>query len=85
MRFLTKLYEEIESPLSDVIGHFLTMVSWLFAIFCTKHLMHLLSLDLKLIPFTNVSLEDWLSFMEIAAITALIGVGIWRSVRGRND
>ncbi len=84
MKLLKTIYEKIEEPLSEVLSHFVTTAAWLVAIFLTNVIMHFLALDVSKIPFTEVRLEDWITVMDVVAITIVLGHGLWASLRGKD-
>ncbi|MGR9276122.1 hypothetical protein ACU8KI_16080 [Rhizobium leguminosarum] len=85
MKFLEKLYSKLEEPLADVLGHFFTTIVWLTAIFLTTLVMHVFHLDASEIPFLHIRLEDWITSMDIIAVTVVLGSGLWKSVRGFHE
>jgi hypothetical protein len=79
-KFLTDVWNRLEVPVGDIVVHSVVTVLSILSIAGIELLLHCVKLDGKSIPLTNITLSEWMFFLEILAATLIILVGIVKAV-----
>jgi len=87
------LWPRLEQPLADIIVHFVVSLLSVLSIAFLELVLHIAGLDGKAIPGTQlmlkwlgfntqVTLSDWMTVLEVGAITVINIAGIFRAITG---
>jgi hypothetical protein len=87
------LWPRLEQPLADIIVHFVVSFLSVLSIASLELMLHIAGLDGKAIPGTQlmlkwlgantqITLSDWMIVLEVAAVTVINIVGIYRALTG---
>lgn len=77
---VNKLWPGLEKPLVEIILHFIITLLSILTIAGIDGVLHFIGLEGKRIPIIQVSLGDWMFWLEILAATAIIVVGIGKAI-----
>jgi hypothetical protein len=79
-RFLSLVSAKLEVPATEIIVHFVVTVLSVLSIALIELLLRVAGLDGKEIPLVNITLGDWMFYLEVIAATAILAVGIFKAV-----
>jgi hypothetical protein len=79
-RFPSLVVGKLEVPATEIIVHFVVTVLSVLSIALIEILLRLVGLDGKEIPWVNITLGDWMFYLEVIAATAILAVGIVKAV-----
>ena len=80
-RFVADIWRGLESPLVEIVVHLIVTAVSIIGIATIERLLNEVGLEEKIIPFTTVSLSEWMFDLEILASTVIILVGIYKAAR----
>ncbi len=75
-----EIWKRAEPPVIEIIVHLLVTALSIVSISLIEHLLMWLGLDGKIMPFTHISLSEWMFYLEVIASTLIIVVGIIKAV-----
>jgi len=78
--FFAEVWRRAESPVVEIVVHLLVTTLSILSIGAIEGLIILLGLDKDIMPFTSISLREWMLYLEVIAATLIIAVGIIKAV-----
>jgi hypothetical protein len=70
------VWRRLEVPLIEIFVHSVVTVASILSIAGIELLLHWVGLDGKAIPYTKITLSDWMFYLELLAANLIIVVGI---------
>jgi hypothetical protein len=77
---LKGLRRNLTKPTNELAAHFVVSVMALVAIALTDHVVSLLGIGLRTLPFAKITLTDWMFDLDIISATVVNAVGTIKAV-----
>jgi hypothetical protein len=78
--FIRAVWSRLEVPLAEIVVHTVVTILSLLSIAGIEVLLRWLRLDGKQFPHLNITLSEWMFYLEIMAASLIIGIGIIKAV-----
>ena len=79
--FFASLWESFRPSFEELLVHFTITAVTLFSLAGVEWLLEVLNLARKVIPRTDVTLSDWMFYLDVLAATVINIVGVYRALR----
>lgn len=70
----------VVAAIGEIIAHFAISAVSLLTIAGTSYLITCLQIHTKIIPYTSISLSEWMFLLEVISFTAINFVGVLKAV-----
>jgi hypothetical protein len=78
-RFLSLVALKLEVPVAEIVVHLGVTVLSVLSIAFIEGMLRAVGLDGKKIPWTEITLSDWMFYLEVIAATAIIAIGVFKA------
>jgi len=79
--FFARVWRGFRPAFEELIVHFLITAVTLFSLAGVEWLLEGLHLAYKAIPRTDITLSEWMFYLDVLAVTGINIVGVYRALR----
>jgi hypothetical protein len=79
-RFIALIWRKTEVPVTEILVHAIVTILSILSIAAIELILNLVKLGDKNIPFTTITLSQWMFYLEILAATLIILIGTFKAV-----